>query len=269
MGSNWRERLLGWSAALIVAFIITALVRWFLLGDLIEFFEARLGSRKMARDLTTLLLGALLFGYFALKLHYSRESSQTDSNKLGAAHGNDQVRVRQGKGALFLDAASVCDQAFIAISKVQQVKCTEINVQAVNGDARIELHVQIESSTLLQQKHAELLAALQEMAERLHIRLSEPPIIYAKLPSLQGGRTVPNASDKPSFSSLFRRDNTQPQRPSIFGKRFDESSFAPPPSSPLDGEAPPRSSGSIFGSLRRPPKPDESDDEQPSRPADA
>ncbi len=267
MGSNWRERLLDWGATLIAAFIITALVRWFLLGDLIEFFEARLGSRKMARDLTTLLLGALLFGYFVLRLHYSRESSQTDSNKLGAAHSNDQVRVRQGKGALFLDAASVCDQAFIAISKVQQVKCIEINVQAVNGDARIELHVQIESSTLLQQKHAELLAALQEMAGRLHIRLSEPPIIYAKLPPLLGGRTVRNASDKPSFSSLFRRDNTPQQRPSIFGKRFDESSFAPPPST-LDGEAPPRSSGSIFGSLRRPPKPDESDDEQPSRPAD-
>jgi hypothetical protein len=252
MGGNRREHSEELIGALLIALIGTLLARLLLAGSLMEFLQAHVESPEVALNLASLLLGALLFGFTiligrALTFDLERPS--------------DQVRVRHGKGVLFLDAASVCDQVFIATSKVQGVRCNEVDVHAMKGDAHIALHVQIESAAELQAKHAQLRQAIREMAQRLHIRLGAEPIIHAKLPPLRGGRTVDNTLHAPSiFASLRGRATPpRPDRPSIFGAPRDPFSNTAPSS--LDGEAPSRRSGSIFGTFKSP-KPDEPDDEQ-------
>ena len=253
MGGNRREHSEELIGALLIALIGTLLARLLLAGSLMEFLQAHVESPEVALNLASLLLGALLFGFTfligrALAFDLERPS--------------DQVRVRHGKGVLFLDAASVCDQVFIATSKVQGVKCSEVDVHALKGDAHIALYVQIESAAELQTKHAELRQAIREMARRLHIRLGAEPIIHAKLPPLRGGRTVNDALHAPSIFASLRGRATPPRsdRPSIFGAPRDPFSNTAPSS--LDGEAPSRRSGSIFGRIFKSPKPDEPDDEQ-------
>jgi hypothetical protein len=252
MGGNRREHSEELIGALLIALIGTLLARLLLAGSLMEFLQAHVESPEVALNLASLLLGALLFGFTfligrALTFDLERPS--------------DQVRVRHGKGVLFLDAASVCDQVFIATSKVQGVRCNEVDVHAMKGDAHIALHVQIESAAELQAKHAQLRQAIREMAQRLHIRLGAEPIIHAKLPPLRGGRTVENTLNAPSIFASLRSRATSPRsdRPSIFGAPRDPFSNTAPSS--LDGEAPSRRSGSIFGTFKSP-KPDEPDDEQ-------
>ncbi len=253
MSGNWRRHLRNLGDAFITAAVSALLARLFLTGSLLAFFEERTGSAEVALTLATLLLGALLFGFFAL-------IARLEMPYLGAGKG-DLVRVRSGKGALYLDAASVCDQVFIATSKVQHVKCTEVDVHARGGKAYITIQVRVESAALLHAKHAELRAAIQEMAARLHIQLGAEPVVCAKLPPLQGGRTVQETPINP-FGSIFRdlpMPPAQTQRPSIFDRR---PLFGSPSS--LDGEAPSRPPfGSIFGRFSRPNKPPEKpDDEQ-------
>jgi hypothetical protein len=252
MGGNRREHSEELIGALLIALIGTLLARGLLAGSLQEFLQAHVESPEVALNLASLLLGALLFGFTfligrALTFDLERPS--------------DQVRVRHGKGVLFLDAASVCDQVFIATSKVQGVKCSEVDVHAMKGDAYIALHVQIESAAELQAKHTELRQAIREMAQRLHIRLGAEPIIHAKLPPLRGGRTVNDALSAPGIFAALRSRAAppRPDRPSIFGAPRDPFSNTAPSS--LDGEAPSRRSGSIFGTFKSP-KPDEPDDEQ-------
>jgi len=253
MGGNRREHPEELVGALLIALLGTLLARLLLAGSLREFLQAHVESPEMALNLASLLLGAALFGLTfligrALTFELERPS--------------DQVRVRRGKGVLFLDAASVCDQVFIATSKVQGVKCSEVDVHAVKGDAHIALYVQIESAAELHAKHAELRRAIREMARRLHIRLGAEPVVHAKLPPLRGGRTVDNTLDAPSLSEALRSRVAPPRagRSSIFGA--PRSLFSDTLPSSLDGEAPSRPSGSIFGRILKPPKPDEPDDEQ-------
>jgi hypothetical protein len=266
MGGNWRKHLEFWGGAFIVALVGAVLARLFLTGSLLAFLQMHIESPEAALTVATLLFGASLVSLFALGLYFS---TRADSNleptpKVGshtALHAEDYVHVRHSKGVLYLDPASVCDQVFIAISKVQQVKCTEVDVYPVNGDAHVEVYVQVESAPLLEPKHAELRTAIQEMAARLHIQLSGEPVIYAKLPPLRGGRTVSDASVGSLFSAFKRPTTPAPPRPrSIFGTRPDSTPSSSPSS--IDGEAPSRSSGSIFGYLRRRPKPEEPDDDQ-------
>jgi hypothetical protein len=250
MGGNRREHSEELIGALLIALIGTLLARWMLAGSLMEFLQARVESPELALNLASLLLGALLFGcavFIGRALTFELERP------------SDQVRVRHGRGMLFLDAASVCDQVFIATSKVQGVRCSEVDVHALKGDAHIALYVQIENSAELQAKHAELRQAIREMAQRLHIRLGAEPIVHAKFPPLRGGRTV---NDAPSLFAVLRNRAVppRPDRRSIFGAPRDPSSNSAPSS--LDGEAPSRSSGSIFGRFSKSPKSDEPDDEQ-------
>jgi hypothetical protein len=253
MGGNRREHSEELIGAFLIAMLGTLLARLLLAGSLMEFLRAHIESPEVALNLASFLLGAALF---SLTLFIGRALT------FELERPSDQVRVRHGRGVLFLDAASVCDQVFIATSKVQGVKCSEVDVHAMKGDAHIALHVQIESAAELQTKHAELRQAIREMARRLHIRLGAEPIIHAKLPPLRGGRTVNDALNAPGlFASLrshtaLRRSSTS----SIFGAPRDPFSNTPPSS--LDGEAPSRPSSSIFGRILNSPKPDEPDDEQ-------
>lgn len=267
MSGDRRKHIEIIGGAFIIALITTLLARWFLAGSLLEFFQARLESPEIALNAATVIFGALVFGFFALCAYFYRGNTTSKHAQAGAItdddeamYDDDQIRVRLSKGMLFLSAVSVCDQVFIATSKVQQVKCTEVDVYSVNGDAHIEVHVRVENPALLQEKHAELCAAIQEMADRLRIRLATEPIIYAKLPPLHGARTLEHESLN-SFRAFFsRRSNAPLARPSLFSSRSEQSHTSPP--STLDGEAPPRPFGSIFGRLPRPPKPQKPDDEK-------
>lgn len=272
MGDNWRKHLENLGSALIVALIGAVLARWFLAGGLLTFLQAHIESPEAAPEVATLLFGALLFGLFALGLYFSDRAvsnpeptpevnADNAPEPHKALHAEDYVHVRHGENILYLDPASVCDQVFIAISKVQQVKCTEVDVYPVNGNAHVEVHVQVESASLLETKHAELRTAIQEMAAWLHIQLSGKPVIYAKLPPLQGGRTVSDESVD-SLLSVFRRPNmpTPPRPRSIFGTPSGSTPFSSPSS--IDGEAPSRPTGGIFGAFSRRPKPEEPDDDK-------
>lgn len=272
MGDNWRKYLENLGGALIVALIGALLARWFLAGGLLTFLQTQVESPEVALKAATLLFGAALFGLLALSLYFS---ARADSNPKpapevnaddapdshAALHADEYVHVRHSEGILYLDPASVCDQVFIAISKVQQVRCTEVGVYPMNGNAHVEVYVQVESAPLLEPKHAELRAAIKEMAAWLHIQLSGEPVIYAKLPLLQGGRTVSDESVDSLFSVFKRPAMPAPLRPrSIFGRRSDSTLFSSPSS--LDGEAPSRPTGGIFGAFSRRPKPEEPDDDQ-------
>lgn len=253
MDNTGRGLFEGLTGAFLIALIGTLLARWTLLGSVMEFLRAHIEAPELAVTLATLLFGVLLFGFVMLIGRIATFELERPS---------DQIRVRHGKGVLFLDAASVCDQVFIATSKVQGVRCSEVEVHGIKGDAHIALHAQIESAAELQAKHAELRQAIQEMARRLHIRLGAEPIIHAKLPPLRGARTVDEAVHfRGIFSTVARRPESSrtSDRPSIFGVQRDSPNTIAPSS--LDGEAPPRPSSSIFG-LFRPSKPDEPDDEQ-------
>jgi hypothetical protein len=272
MQEKWQKRLGDFGIALVVAFFITLVIRVFFQGTLQEFLHSVFGgSPQNAQDLATVLFGVLLTLLFLAVANWE-ENALPD-------YDSSRVRVRYGKGELYLDAASVCDQVFIATSKVMHVKCSEVEVFGIYGDADITLYAQIESAAMLNEKHAELRAAIQEMADRLHIRLSREPIIHAKLPQLRGARTVkdlPARPTRPSSRDLFGRPLSEPPRPSsIFGRPsnsiFGRPSKPPKPSerpspfanSPLDGEAPSRSSGNLFGGRFRdvPPELPDSDDQ--------
>lgn len=277
MQDKWQKHLGNFGIALIIAFFITLIVRLFFQGGLQEFLQSVFGGTpENARDLATVLFGSLLTVLFFIDVHFEDNTSPQ--------HDSSRVRVRYGKGELYLDAASVCDQVFIATSKVMQVKCSEVEVIGIQGNAHITLYAQIETAAMLNEKHAELRAAIQAMADRLHIRLGAEPIIHAKLPQLRGARTVkdlpPRLPTLLSSSSLFGRLRSErPRSSSIFGRPgssiFGTPSKPPKPperpspftSSPLDGEAPSRPSSSLFG--RRfgdvppePPDPDAQDDDK-------
>ncbi|MCE7946274.1 MAG: hypothetical protein DYG88_02475 [Chloroflexi bacterium CFX4] len=273
MQEKWQKHLGDFGIALITAFFITLVIRVFFQGSLQAFLQSVFGGTpENAQDLATVLFGVLLTVLLFIAAHF-------EENTL-PQHDSSRVRVRYGKGELYLDAASVCDQVFIATSKVMHVKCSEVEVFGINGDAYIILYAQIDTSAMLNEKHAELRAAIQEMADRLHIRLSGEPIIHAKLPQLRGARTVkdmPTRLPTPSSNGgIFGRLRSEPPRSSsIFGRSggsiFGTSSKPPKPperpspfaNSPLDGEAPSRPSGSLFGGRFRdvPPEPPDSDDQ--------
>ncbi|PJF35776.1 MAG: hypothetical protein CUN49_08845 [Candidatus Thermofonsia Clade 1 bacterium] len=259
----WRKHFVNLGTAFIAALIGTLIARWFLAGGLLEFFQARVESPETALNLATLLFGALLFALFALNEYLDSVDPQLSS---------DQVRVRRGRGVLFLDAASVCDQVFIATSKVQQVKCSEVEVRAVNGDAHISLRARVDNILLLQRKHAELRVAIREMAKRLHIKLGAEPIIYASLPPLRSGRTLTKAPRPPLAAAFSRRSESSSDShlPNILGRPSSNPRPTTPPAS-SNSEMPMRPTSSIFSALRRneidnePAAPSQSDDEAPRR----
>ncbi len=273
MQDKWQKHLGNFGIALITAFFITLIVRLFFQGGLQAFLQSVFGGTpENAHDLATILFGVLLTVLFFIAVHF--EDAPT------LRHDTSRVRVRYGKGELYLDAASVCDQVFIATSKVMQVKCSEVEVIGIHGDAHITLYAQIETAAMLNEKHAELRAAIQAMADRLHIRLGAEPIIHAKLPQLRGARTVKDVPPRPSTflssGGIFSRLRSEPPRSSsVFGRSsgsiFGTSSKPPKPpespspftNSPLDGEAPSRPSSSLFGRRFRdvPPEPSDSDDQ--------
>ncbi len=272
MQEKWQKHLGDFGIALFTAFFVTLVTRVFFQGSLQEFLQSVFGgSPENARDLATILFGTLLTVLLFIAAHFEDDALPK--------HDSSRVRVRYGKGELYLDAASVCDQVFIATSKVMHVKCSEVEVFGINGDAHIILYAQIETSAMLNEKHAELRAAIQGMADRLHIRLSGEPVIHAKLPPLHGARTVKDTPTRlptsPSSSSLFGRLRSEPPhsssifgRPSVFG-RSSKPPERPSPfaNSPLDGEASSRPSGSLFGGRFRdvplePPDSDDQDDDK-------
>lgn len=91
---------------------------------------------------------------------------------------NSQIVVLNGTHPLRMEATSVCDQVYLAVSKIPGVQVIEVITDGRTGRAHIEIRAQVETPNLLTPKAEVIRETIKTLAaECLHIELADEPVL--------------------------------------------------------------------------------------------
>lgn len=171
--------------------------------------------------LSVILVNAVLFGMVVIGFWSFRDvTSKT------AFIPNSQITVRLGKYPVQIEAASVCDQVYLAVSKIPGVQVIEVSTMGQAGRAHVEIKAMVDTLNLLTPKAEAIRAAIKALAaEQLHITLADEPTLIMRIKPIKA-KADPKPRP-PKFGSMPKPSTGKPGLFSRFGMNAE-----PPPSKP-------------------------------------